>query len=81
MDYQHIRDEVVRALRIVAPDIDGMDIADDQPLREQLRLDDTNWRNFRDGLSNNLHAEIPGGEFDRLDTLGQIVQYVSNHQN
>lgn len=81
MDYQHIRDEVVRALRIVAPDIDGMDIADDQPLREQLRLDDANWRNFRDGLSNNLHAEIPGNEFDRLDTLGQIVQYVSTHQH
>ena len=38
MDYQHTRDEVVRAMRIVSPYIDGTDVADDEPLRDQLKL-------------------------------------------
>lgn len=77
MDYQHTRDEVVRALRIVCTDIDGMDIADDQPLREQLRLDDQGWRNFGASLRNNLKIDLPDEEFARLSTLRDIVDHVS----
>mgnify|MGYP003457067376 CR=1 FL=1 len=80
MDYQHTRDEVVRALRIVAPDIDGIDVADDKPLREQLKLDDQNWQNFSASLRNNLHADIPDAEFARLGTLREIVTYVSSRR-
>ncbi|HEU4853442.1 MAG TPA: hypothetical protein VFT37_14945 [Telluria sp.] len=80
MDYQHTRDEVVRALRIVATDIDGMDISDDQPLRDQLKLDEAGWRNFGDSLRNNLHADLPDAEFARLGTLREIVAYLSSRQ-
>lgn len=79
MDYQHTRDEVVRALRIVVTDIDGMDIADDQPLREQLRLDDQGWQNFGASLRNNLHADLPDADFAGLSTLRDIVNYVTSH--
>lgn len=78
MDYQHTRDEVVRAMRIVSPYIDGIDVADDEPLRDQLKLDDENWQNFSASLRNNLHADIPDAEFSRLSTLRQIVDYVSS---
>ena len=77
MDYEHTRDEVVRALRIVSTDIDGMDIADDKPLREQLKLDDQGWRNFCASLRNNLQVDIPEAEFDRLSSLREIVDRVS----
>ena len=76
MDYEHTRDEVVRALRIVCTDIDGIDIADDTPLREQLKLDDRGWQNFGASLRNNLHADIPEAEFARLSTLREIVDFV-----
>jgi acyl carrier protein len=79
MDYQHTRDEVVRAMRIVSPYIDGIDVADDEPLRDQLKLDDENWQNFSASLRNNLHADIPDDEFARLSTLRDIVNYVSRH--
>ncbi|HEY1043721.1 MAG TPA: acyl carrier protein [Telluria sp.] len=79
MDYQHTRDEVVRALRIVSPDVDGIDVADDEPLRDQLRLDEQGWRNFGDSVRNNLHADIPEAEFARLSTLREIVNYVTTH--
>ena len=77
MDYEHTRDEVVRALRIVCTDIDGIDIDDDKPLREQLKLDGQGWRNFCDSLRNNLQVDIPEAEFDRLSTLREIVDRVS----
>ena len=79
MDYQHTRDEVVRAMRIVSPYIDGIDVADDQPLREQLKLDDENWQNFSASLRNNLHTDIPDAEFAQLSTLRDIVNYITRH--
>jgi acyl carrier protein len=79
MDYQHTRDEVVRAMRIVSPYVDGIDVADDEPLRDQLKLDDENWQNFSASLRNNLHADIPEEEFARFTTLRDIVNYVTTH--
>jgi acyl carrier protein len=79
MDYQHTRDEVVRAMRIVSPYIDGIDVADDEPLRDQLKLDDENWQNFSASLRNNLHTDIPDAEFARLSTLRDIVNYITRH--
>ena len=76
MDKQHIRDEVIRNLRVVAPQVDGTHLADQQPLREQVQLDATGWQNFIEAVHRNLHVDIPQDERARLRTLAELVDYL-----
>lgn len=77
MDKQHIRDELIRNLRIIAPEVDGTTLSDQALLREQVDLDSMDWLNFIQAVHKNLQVEIPEADYARLGTLQELVDYLA----
>lgn len=76
MDKQHIRDELIRNLRIIAPEVDGTTLSDQALLREQVDLDSMDWLNFIQAVHKNLQVDIPEADYARLATLQQLIDYL-----
>lgn len=72
-----IRDVVVRALVSVAPEITPAELEDQEPLRDSLDLDSMDYLNLLITLSKTLQLEIPERDYGQLQTLGDIVAYLS----
>lgn len=76
MDRTDIRTEVLSVLTGIAPEVDADDIADDEPLRDQVDLDSMDWLNFLIGIHKRLNVDIPESDYKSLRTLADVVNYV-----
>ena len=76
MDETSIRTEVLAVLRAIAPEIDAARVDGAKPLRFQIDLDSMDWLNFLIGLHEKLKVEIPEGDYARLVTLGDVLDYL-----
>ena len=75
MTNDEIRDEVVKALKRVAPEASQLDPA--RELREQLEIDSYDFLEFVVALDKSLHVPIPESDYRRLSTLDACVDYLA----
>lgn len=76
MDPQQLRREVLGALQSVAPEIEADSLRGDRPLREEVDLDSMDWLRFLGALHRRLGVNIPEADYQRLDSLDAIVEYL-----
>lgn len=74
-----LRGEVLSVLMTIAPEVEPSDISDDDLLRDQVDLDSMDWLNFLIGLHKRLGVDIPESDYASLQTLADVVTYVSRH--
>ena len=76
MKEEELRAVVIATLKTIAPEVEEDDLRPDRPLRNQVDLDSMDWLNFLIGLHEKLKVEIPEGDYARLVTLGDVLDYL-----
>jgi len=76
MNSQVIRDEVLRALKGIAPEVEGDQLKADRLLREEVDLDSMDWLRFIEALNRSLGIAIPETDYREVDTLDKLVAYL-----
>ena len=76
MKEEELRAVVIATLKTIAPEVEEGDLRPDRPLRNQVDLDSMDWLNFLIGLHEKLKVEIPEGDYARLVTLGDVLDYL-----
>ena len=77
MDRQGLRQIVIGTLRAIAPEVEESELADAEPLRNQVDLDSMDWLNFLIGLHEKLKVDIPEADYQSLVTLDNVLDYLS----
>lgn len=75
-----LANEVLTALRKVAPEIDPATVDRRAPITEQLDLDSMDVQRFLAALGERYHVDIPEADVPRLDTIEAIVTYLEAHR-
>lgn len=78
MEKDAIRSTVLAELKRIAPEVEEAELQPERPLRDQVDLDSMDWLNFLVALHERLEVEIPESDYQRLDTLQQVVDYLSS---
>jgi acyl carrier protein len=76
MNSQVIRDEVLRALKGIAPEVEGDQLHADRLLREEVDLDSMDWLRFIEALNRSLGIAIPESDYREVETLGKLIAYL-----
>jgi len=76
MTNDEIRDQVLRVLGDIAPEVDLSLIRPDRNLRDQLDIDSMDWLSFMIALDQELHVAIPESDYRKLATLDGCVAYL-----
>ena len=74
--YPQIRENVVKNLIMIAPELDPVALKPDKLLREQVDLDSFDWLRFLLAIHEQLNVEIPEADYHKLTTLDQLVSYL-----
>jgi acyl carrier protein len=70
-----VRDEVLRALRQVAPEVDTSSLAPAVAFRDQVDLDSVDYLNFALELEKRLGVPIPDADYPLLASLQGCLDY------
>ena len=76
MDEAAIRNEVLQALKSVAPEVEPERLRCDRPLREEVDLDSMDWLRFMTSLHRRLGVSIPEEDYRRFDRIDALVEYL-----
>jgi acyl carrier protein len=76
MNSQVIRNEVLRALKGIAPEIEVEQLHTDRLLREEVDLDSMDWLRFIEALNRSLGIAIPETDYRKVDTLDKLIAYL-----
>ncbi|MGM0384967.1 MAG: acyl carrier protein [Actinomycetota bacterium] len=76
MDSNELRATVVATLQNVAPEVEGDDLRDTRPLRDQVDLDSLDWLTFLIGLHDAVGVDIPEADYASLVTLADVLDYL-----
>jgi acyl carrier protein len=76
MTTAEIRAAVLKALRSVAPETEGLPVDDLLPLREQFDLDSMDFLNFLVAVHLTLGVEIAEKDYPKLATVNGCVKFV-----
>ncbi|MDX5318983.1 MAG: phosphopantetheine-binding protein [Actinomycetes bacterium] len=78
MDRGELRATVVATLQRVAPEVEGDDLRDTRPLRDQVDLDSLDWLSFLIGLHDAVGVDIPAADDASLVTLADVLDYLQD---
>lgn len=73
-----IRSDILAVLTRVAPEVEPADIADDQPLRDQVDLDSMDWLRFLVGIHERFGVDIPEKDYASLRTMSDVAAYLQS---
>ena len=76
MNESELKEIIIAELAQVAPGSDPGALDLDDNLREGLDIDSFDALNFFIALSEHLHIDIPDKDMGRLNTMGEILQYL-----
>lgn len=76
MNRQMIRDEVLKALKGIAPELEIEQLRPDRSLREEVDLDSMDWLRFIEALDRSLGMAIPESDYQHVDTLDKLITYL-----
>jgi acyl carrier protein len=81
MDRQMIRNEVLSALKGIAPELETELLRADRSLREEVDLDSMDWLRFIEALNRRLGIAIAESDYQRVDTLDTLISYLEQKSN
>lgn len=76
MNPNMIRDEVWKALKGIAPELEIEQLRPDRSLREEVDLDSMDWLRFIEALNRGLGIAIPESDYQQVDTLDKLITYL-----
>lgn len=76
MNPQMIRDEVLKALKGIAPELEIEQLRPDRSLREEVDLDSMDWLRFIEALNRSLGIAIAESDYQHVDTLDKLIIYL-----
>ncbi|ATE78668.1 MULTISPECIES: acyl carrier protein [Pseudomonas] len=76
MDPLSVRNQVLNALKSIAPEVDPEQLPADRPLREEVDLDSMDWLRLIEALNRSLGVVIPEIDYQQVDTLDKLVAYL-----
>ncbi|MBU8811382.1 acyl carrier protein [Mycolicibacterium goodii] len=71
-----LRSDILAVLTRIAPEVEPADIADDQPLRDQVDLDSMDWLRFLVGIHERFGVDIPEKDYGALRTISDVAAYL-----
>lgn len=81
MDRQMIRNEVLSALKGIAPELETELLRADRSLREEVDLDSMDWFRFIESLNRRLGIAIAESDYQYVDTLDTLITYLEQKSN
>ena len=76
MNENELKEIIIAELTKVAPGSDPSALGLDENLREGLDIDSFDALNFFIAISERMHKDIPEKDMGRLNTIGEILQYL-----
>ncbi|WP_058545874.1 acyl carrier protein [Pseudomonas fluorescens] len=76
MNRKMIRDEVLKALKGIAPELEIEQLRPDRSLREEVDLDSMDWLRFIEAIDRRLGMTIPESDYQHVDTLDKLITYL-----
>ncbi|CAN7478394.1 MULTISPECIES: acyl carrier protein [Pseudomonas] len=80
MNSQVLRNEVLRALKGIAPEVEVEQLHTDRLLREEVDLDSMDWLRFIEALNRSLGVAIPEADYRQVDTLDKLIAYLGQRR-
>ncbi len=77
MNEIQIKEEILKNLQQVAPGSDVEGLGPDDDIRKTLDIDSFDHLNFLIALNTNLGVDIPEKDYGKLNTLHQIIDYIT----
>jgi acyl carrier protein len=72
-----IKAAIFEGLSKVAPESDPAELSPDENIRRALDIDSYDFLNFLIGLDEKFGVEIPEADYGKLNTLTEMVAYLS----
>lgn len=76
MDPLSVRNQVLSALKSIAPEVETEQLHSDRSLREEVDLDSMDWLRLIEALHRSLGIAIPETDYQHVDTLDKLVAYL-----
>lgn len=76
MDPLSVRNQVLSALKSIAPEVEPEQLHGDRSLREEVDLDSMDWLRLIEALHRSLGIAIPETDYQHVDTLDKLVAYL-----
>ena len=73
----HVKDTVFRLLQQTAPEADPASLSPDVNVRAALDIDSYDFLMFLTAVDEELGVEVPEADYGKLNTLNEIVTYLS----
>jgi acyl carrier protein len=77
MDDAQLRQEVLKALQGIAPEVEPETLRGDRPLRDEVDLDSMDWLRFLVALHQRLGVNIPEADYQQLTTMDVLLAYLA----
>lgn len=77
MSNDNVRRAIIKVLGKIAPEADLNRVEPNENLREALDLDSVDFLNFLVGLHDELGVEIPESDYGQLQSLSDIIGYLT----
>ena len=75
-----LRQEVLRTLQRIAPEVLPDNLDPTASLRDQVDLESMDWLNFLGALRESLGVDIPEADYERLVTLDDLLAYLEQRR-
>ena len=77
MTEAEIKSVILDGLAAIAPESDPAELSPDENIRRALDIDSYDFLNFLIGLDEKLGVEIPEADYGKLNTLDEMVAYLT----
>lgn len=71
-----LKDQVLKLLQEVAPEVDPAQLDLDQPLRDQVDIDSMDFLNFLGRIYEVVGVNIPESDYAQLRCLNDLLRYL-----
>ena len=78
MNNDELKNVIFGMLRRIAPESDPSALAPDANIRESLDIDSFDALNFFIGIDEELGVNVPESDYGKLNTLSEILDYLSS---
>ena len=77
MTKTEIRETIIAGLSQIAPEADFEELSPTENIREELDIDSFDFLNFLIGLDDKLGVEIPESDYEKLISMTDLINYLS----
>jgi len=77
MNQTELKDIILKGLKQVAPNANVEELDPDENLREALDIDSFDHLNFLIGLNEKLGVDIPEKDYGKLNTVTDVINYLT----